>query len=125
MISEKDLKEIESLSLEEKATRVEKLLEGKETPSAFELGLYLALKMALEIKTGQELGSATGKIVAGWMQKYSPELVEQAIWSTTAVPAPRSLRGRFVACRWRRLTSFRSRRSITIPISIRRTTGRC
>ena len=79
MISEKDLKEIESLSLEEKATRVEKLLEGKETPSAFELWLYLALKMALEIKTGQELGSATGKIVAGWMQKYSPELVEQAI----------------------------------------------
>lgn len=79
MISEKDLQEIESLGLNEKALRVEKLLEGKEKPSAFELGLYLALKMAQEIKTGQELGSTTGKIVAGWMQKYSPELVEQAI----------------------------------------------
>jgi len=79
MISEKDLQEIESLGLEEKALRVEKLLEGKENPTAFELGLYLALKMAEEIKNGQELGSTTGKIVAGWMQKYSPELVEQAI----------------------------------------------
>lgn len=70
---------MESLGLEEKAERVEKLLKGKENPTAFELGLYLALKMAVEIKTGQELGSTTGKIVAGWMQKYSAELVEQAI----------------------------------------------
>ena len=54
MISEKDLQEIESLGLDEKALRVEKLLEGKEKPSAFELGLYLALKMAQEIKTGAE-----------------------------------------------------------------------
>ena len=62
MISENDLKEIESLGLEEKISRVNSLLENKENPKAFELALFLALKMAQEIKTGKELGSESGKI---------------------------------------------------------------
>lgn len=79
MISEQDLKEIESLGSAAQLARVEKLLEGKESPKPFELGLCLALKMAVEIQSGKELGSDSGKTVALWMQKYSPELVEQAI----------------------------------------------
>ena len=43
MISENDLKEIESLGLEEKISRVNSLLENKENPKAFELALFLAL----------------------------------------------------------------------------------
>ncbi len=79
MISEKDLKEMESLTLDEKIARVEKLLTEKESPRAFELGLLLALKMAKEIQTGVELGSTTGSLVSGWTKVHSPELVEQAI----------------------------------------------
>ena len=79
MISENDLKEIDSLGLEEKISRVNSLLENKENPKAFELALFVALKMAQEIKTGKELGSESGKIVAAWMQKYSAELVEETI----------------------------------------------
>ncbi len=79
MISEKDLKAIEDLGLDEKIARVEKLLEGKEQPRAIELGLYLALQMALEIRNGESLGSNSGKIVLGWTRKYPAELVEQAI----------------------------------------------
>lgn len=79
MISEQDLKEMEALPLEEKVARVKRLLDGKESPRAFELGLFLALTMTEELRNGQELGSKSGEIVAGWMKKYSPELVEQAI----------------------------------------------
>lgn len=79
MISEKDLKAIEDLGLDEKIARVERLLEGKERPRAIELGLYLALQMALEIRNGEFLGSQSGKIVLAWTRKYPTELVEQAI----------------------------------------------
>lgn len=79
MISENDLKEMETLGLEEKAFRVEAMLSKKEKPRPFELGLYLALKMALELKNGQELGSTTSKIVASWMTKYPESTVEEAI----------------------------------------------
>ncbi len=79
MISEKDLKAIEDLGLDEKIARVERLLEGKERPRAIELGLYLALQMALEIRNGESLGSQSGKIVLAWTRKYPTELVEQAI----------------------------------------------
>ncbi len=79
MISEKDLKEIESLDLEEKLSRVEKMLENKAEPRAIELGLSLALRMALEIRNGEPLGNSSGKMVAGWMKKYPAELVERSI----------------------------------------------
>ncbi len=79
MISENELKEIENLGLDEKIARVEKLLEGKEQPRAIELGLYLALQMALEIRNGESLGSHSGKIVLAWTKKYPAELIEQAI----------------------------------------------
>lgn len=79
MISEKDLNEMEALGLDEKISRVEKLLEGKNSPRAMELGLFLALHMAKELKTGRELGSSTGKMVADWMRRYSPESVEESI----------------------------------------------
>lgn len=79
MISEKDLKAIEDLGLDEKIARVERLLDGKEQPRAIELGLYLALQMALEIRNGESLGSHSGKIVLDWTRKYPAELVEQAI----------------------------------------------
>lgn len=79
MISENDLKAIENLDLGEKISRVEKLLAGKEQPRAIELGLYLALQMALEIRNGEPLGENSGKIVLGWTKKYPAELVERAI----------------------------------------------
>ncbi len=79
MISEKDLKAIEDLGLDEKIARVERLLDEKEQPRAIELGLYLALQMALEIRNGESLGSHSGKIVLDWTKKYPAELVEQAI----------------------------------------------
>ncbi len=79
MISENDLKAIENLGLDEKIARVKKLLDGKEQPRAIELGLYLALQMALEIRNGESLGSQSGKIILAWTKKYPAELVEQAI----------------------------------------------
>jgi hypothetical protein len=45
MISEKDLEELQKIPLDERVKRVEALLEKKENPRGFELGLLLALKM--------------------------------------------------------------------------------
>lgn len=79
MISEKDLQELESVPYEERITRVEKLLEGKAEPRAFELGLLLALKMGQELRQGKELGSESGDLVASWVGKYPDSIVEEAI----------------------------------------------
>ncbi|MCF0223406.1 MAG: hypothetical protein HUK20_03990 [Fibrobacter sp.] len=79
MISEKDFQELESIPYEERIARVEKLLEAKENPRAFELGLLLALKMGQEIRENKELGSDSGNLVASWMDKYPESIVEEAI----------------------------------------------
>ena len=79
MISEKDLAELEKISFEQRIERVEKLLEGKSEPRAFELGLLLALKMGQEIREGKELGSESGDLVASWSGKHPDSVVEEAI----------------------------------------------
>ncbi|WP_407451594.1 hypothetical protein [Fibrobacter sp.] len=79
MISEKDLAELENIPFEQRIERVEKLLEGKSEPRAFELGLLLALKMGQEIREGKELGSTSGDLVASWSGKHPDSVVEEAI----------------------------------------------
>ena len=79
MISEKDLAELENIPYEQRIERVEKLLEGKTEPRAFELGLLLALKMGQEIREGKELGSASGDLVASWNGRFPESVVEEAI----------------------------------------------
>ena len=79
MISEKDLTELEKIPYEQRIERVEKLLEGKTEPRAFELGLLLALKMGQEIREGKELGSESGDLVASWSGKHPDSVVEEAI----------------------------------------------
>ena len=79
MISEKDLAELENIPYEERVKRVEKLLEGKSEPRAFELGLLLALKMGQEIREGKELGSESGDLIASWNGKHPDSVVEEAI----------------------------------------------
>ncbi|WP_297947811.1 hypothetical protein [uncultured Fibrobacter sp.] len=81
MISEEDLTKQQSIPYEERISRIEKLLEGKEKPRAFELGLLLALKMGQEIREKKPLGSTTAKMVAEWNRTYSSSLVEEAIAS--------------------------------------------
>ena len=79
MISVKDLAELENIPYEQRIERVEKLLEGKTEPRAFELGLLLALKMGQEIREGKELGSESGDLVASWSGKHPDSVVEEAI----------------------------------------------
>ena len=79
MISEKDLAELENIPYEQRIERVEKLLEGKTEPRAFELGLLLALKMGQELREGKELGSTSGDLVASWNGKHPDSVVEEAI----------------------------------------------
>ena len=79
MISEKDLTELEKIPYEQRIERVEKLLEGKMEPRAFELGLLLALKMGQEIREGKELGSESGDLVASWNGKHPDSIIEEAI----------------------------------------------
>ena len=79
MISEQDLKEMESLDLTGKISRISSLLEGREQPRSFELGIFLALKMANEIREGKALGEETAANVAEWAQKYPDSVVEEAI----------------------------------------------
>jgi hypothetical protein len=79
MISEKDLTNSQNIPYEERIARIEKMLDGKESPRAFELGLLLALKMGQEIREKKPLGSTTGDIVAGWSSKYPESVVEEAI----------------------------------------------
>ena len=81
MISEEDLTKQQSIPYEERISRIEKLLEGKENPRAFELGLLLALKMGQEIREKKPLGSTTAKMVAEWNRTYPSSLVEEAIAS--------------------------------------------
>lgn len=81
MISEKDLAELENIPFDERIKRVEKLLEAKESPRGFELGLLLALKMGQEIREKKPLGSESGDLVASWNGKYSEYLIEEAIAS--------------------------------------------
>ena len=79
MISEKDLAELENIPYEQRIERVEKLLEGKSEPRAFELGLLLALKMGQEIREGKELGSESGDLVASWNGRHPDSIIEEAI----------------------------------------------
>lgn len=79
MISEKDLADFENIPYDERIWRVEKLLEGKAEPRAFELGLLLALKMGQELRQGKELGSESGDLVASWVGKHPDSIVEEAI----------------------------------------------
>ena len=79
MISEKDLAELENIPYEQRIERVEKLLEGKTEPRAFELGLLLALKMGQELREGKELGSESGDLVASWNGKHPASIIEEAI----------------------------------------------
>ena len=81
MISEKDIAELENIPFDERIKRVEKLLEAKESPRGFELGLLLALKMGQEIREKKPLGSESGDLVASWNGKYSEYVVEEAIAS--------------------------------------------
>ena len=83
MISEKDFAESQNVPYEERIARVEKMLEGKESPRPFELGLLLALKMGQEIREKKPLGSESGDLVASWNGKYpeSESVVEEAIAS--------------------------------------------
>ena len=81
MISEEDLTKQQNIPYEERISRIEKLLEGKEKPRAFELGLFLALKMGQEIREKKPLGSTTAKMVAEWNRTYPSSLVEEAIAS--------------------------------------------
>ena len=79
MISEKDLAELENIPYEQRIDRVEKLLDGKAEPRAFELGLLLALKMGQELREGKELGSESGDLVASWNGKHPDSIIEEAI----------------------------------------------
>lgn len=79
MISEKNLAELENLPYDERINRVQKLLDEKESPRGFELGLLLALKMGQEIREKKPLGSESGDLVASWNGKYSEAVVEEAI----------------------------------------------
>ncbi|WP_407440742.1 hypothetical protein [Fibrobacter sp.] len=81
MISEKDLEELQNTPIDERVKRVEKLLEEKEAPRGFELGLLLALKMAQEIRNKKPLGSESGNLVASWNGKYPDSVIEEAIAS--------------------------------------------
>ena len=81
MISEEDLTKQQNIPYEERISRIEKLLEGKEKPRAFELGLLLALKMGQEIREKKPLGSTTAKMVVEWNRTYPSSLVEEAIAS--------------------------------------------
>ena len=81
MISEKDLEELQNIPYDERIKRVEKLLEAKESPRGFELGLLLALKMGQEIREKKPLGSESGDLVASWNGKYSEYVIEEAIAS--------------------------------------------
>ena len=85
MISEKDLEELEKIPLDERVKRVEKLLEAKESPRGFELGLLLALKMGQEIREKKPLGSESGDLVASWNGKYSEYVIEEAIASAKEI----------------------------------------
>ncbi|MCF0216609.1 MAG: hypothetical protein HUK21_09070 [Fibrobacteraceae bacterium] len=79
MISEKDLADLEKVPFEERVARIEKMVEGKEKPSAFELGLLLAVKMGQEIREKKPLGSDTENLVASWSGKHPDSVVEEAI----------------------------------------------
>ena len=81
MISKKDLEELQKIPLDERVKRVEKLLEAKESPRGFELGLLLALKVGQEIREKKPLGSESGELVASWNGKYSEYVIEEAIAS--------------------------------------------
>lgn len=79
MISEQDLQEMETLDLTGKLNRISSLLQGRENPRPFELGIFLALKMATEIKEGKALGEDTAPLVAEWTQQYPESVVEESI----------------------------------------------
>ena len=70
MISEKDLEELQKIPLDERVKRVEALLETKENPRGFELGLLLALKMGQEIREKKPLGSESGEEPVFQSSKY-------------------------------------------------------
>lgn len=81
MISQDDLTKQQNIPYEERISRIESLLENKENPRAFELGLLLALKMGKEIRDKKPLGSTTSGMVAEWSKKYPASIVEEAIAS--------------------------------------------
>ncbi|NLO24128.1 MAG: hypothetical protein GX116_07365 [Fibrobacter sp.] len=79
MISENDLKELETMDLYEKISRVESRVQETKNPKPLELGILLALKMAVEIREAKALGSVSGALVSEWAKLYPESVVEEAI----------------------------------------------
>ena len=61
--------------------RLDELIERTEDPEKLRagLGMRLALSMAQELREHKDLGSDTGELVAGWVERFGQSDVEAAI----------------------------------------------
>ncbi|MDB5106968.1 MAG: hypothetical protein JWP91_4657 [Fibrobacteres bacterium] len=67
--------------LQESIKRLDALLASADDEEKIKagMGIRLALGMAQELKSGKQLGSETGDLVAGWVKTYGQEVVETAV----------------------------------------------
>jgi hypothetical protein len=67
--------------LPETLARLDALIENAEDEEKTRvgLGMRLALSMAQEIRSGKPLGSETTGLVAGWMERFGGDTVDQAV----------------------------------------------
>jgi hypothetical protein len=67
-----------ALELQERIDRLDLLIRERDD-GVRGLGIRLALGLALEVRRGEPLGTETGALVAGWIERFGPESVDDAV----------------------------------------------
>jgi len=78
-IQEEVRRKLESSSLEDSLHRVSALIAQTESPRPLHLGILLALRIAKEMRDGQDVGSSSASLVQEWTQVHAPEVVDEAV----------------------------------------------
>ena len=67
-----------AIELQERISRLDRLIRERDD-GIRGLGIRLALGLALEIRKGEVPGSETSALVAGWIERFGPDSVDDAV----------------------------------------------
>ena len=79
-----DTPDTAALELQDRIDRLDRLIAQREDGTRG-LGIRLALGLALEVRKRRPPGADTGEMVAGWMERFGVEVVDDAVQQARAL----------------------------------------
>lgn len=79
-----DTPDTAALDLQDRIDRLDRLIARREDGTRG-LGIRLALGLALEVRNRQAPGTGTGDLVAGWVERFGVEVVDDAVQQARAL----------------------------------------